>query len=79
MSKKNSTKSTKEQKKRKNDFPVGRTFFTNDKFLPHKDKNAYKDVDVVAIEKNNQGEMIVVRVTTQQSIILIKDLSTLLK
>lgn len=51
----------------KNIQPVGRTFLTNDKYLPHDDKNAYKDVDVVNIENNKKGEMIVVRLSKQKT------------
>ena len=69
MQKKQKKSAAKVSQKNGNDstFPVGRTFFTNDKFLPHKDDNAYKDVNVVSIERNSQGEMIVVRVTTQKT------------
>ncbi len=54
-------------KKKNNNIPLGRTFFTNDRYLPHKDKNAYKDVNVVNIETNNKGEMIVVRLSKQKT------------
>lgn len=54
-------------KKKNKNIPLGRTFFTNDKYLPHNDKNAYKDVDVVNIETNNKGEMIIVRLSKQKT------------
>ncbi len=52
---------------KKKNIPLGRTFFTNDKYLPHNDKNAYKDVNVVNIETNKKGEMIVVRLSKQKT------------
>ena len=55
------------KKNNKNLPPVGRTFYTNDKFLPHNNKNAYKNVDVVNIETNKNGEMIVVRLSKQKT------------
>ena len=48
-------------------MPIGRTFFTNDKYLPHSNKNAYKNVDVVNIESNEKGDMIVVRLSKQKT------------
>ena len=52
---------------KKKNIPLGRTFFTNDKYLPHDNKNAYKDVNVVNIETNKKGEMIVVRLSKQKT------------
>lgn len=52
---------------KKKNILLGRTFFTNDKYLPHNDKNAYKDVNVVNIETNKKGEMIVVRLSKQKT------------
>lgn len=52
-------------KKQNKTMPVGRTFFTNDRYLPHTDNKAYKDVNVVNIESNENGEMIVVRLSKQ--------------
>ena len=46
---------------------VGRTYFTNDKFLPHSDNNAYKNVNIVSIEYDKQGNMIGVRLTGQKT------------
>lgn len=52
---------------KKKNISLGRTFFTNDKYLPHDNSNAHKDVDVVNIETNKNGEMIVVRLTKQKT------------
>lgn len=46
---------------------VGRTYYTNDKFLPHSDNNAYKNVNIVSIEYDKQGNMIGVRLTGQKT------------
>ena len=54
-------------KKQNKKMPIGRTFFTNDKYLPHSNKNAYKNVDVVNIESNEKGDMIVVRLSKQKT------------
>lgn len=54
-------------KKKNKNIPLGRTFFTNDRYLPHSNKNAYKDVNVVNIETNDKGEMIVVRLSKQKT------------
>ena len=54
-------------KKQNKKIPIGRTFFTNDKYLPHSNNNAYKNVDVVNIESNEKGDMIVVRLSKQKT------------
>lgn len=45
----------------------GRTYHTNDKYLPHSNNNAYKDVNVVSLEYDKNGNMIVVRLTTKET------------
>lgn len=48
-------------------MPVGRTFFTNDKYLPHTNYNAYKDVNIVAIDYDKSNNILCVRLSKQKT------------
>lgn len=45
----------------------GRTYHTSDEYLPHKNDNAYKDVNVVSLEYDKNGNMLVVRLTKEET------------
>lgn len=46
---------------------VGRTYKINDDDLPHTNKDSGKIVNVAAIEQNEKGEIVVSRLTTQET------------
>ena len=46
---------------------VGRTYFTNDKYLPHTNNNAYKDVNIVSLEYDSNYNFLGVRLTKQKT------------